>query len=179
MRKRQPIGMLSRSSGNHGWLLENASACVSCGFRLRNASNARNASDCVWMETGLYVAWSKPISDVAWLLYSEFAVGGRGGSDVGDGAWSSWDSDEGARRYAALAGASDAAAHTQVQTPHQDPLRRRQSKVRRDVHFQSSARSVFFHFRHHQAVYYLFIYFSETAEQHQNIKGTHIHCTVY
>ena len=24
--------------------------CVSCGFRLRNA---RNASDCVWMETGL------------------------------------------------------------------------------------------------------------------------------
>jgi len=25
-------------------------ACVSCGFRLRNA---RNASDCVWMETGL------------------------------------------------------------------------------------------------------------------------------
>jgi len=28
-----------------GWF-----ACVSCGFRLRNA---RNASDCVWMETGL------------------------------------------------------------------------------------------------------------------------------
>ena len=28
----------------------NASACVSCGFRLRNA---RDASDCVWMETGL------------------------------------------------------------------------------------------------------------------------------
>ena len=28
----------------------NASACVSCGFRLRNA---HNASDCVWMETGL------------------------------------------------------------------------------------------------------------------------------
>jgi len=28
----------------------NASACVSCGFRLRNV---RNASDCVWMETGL------------------------------------------------------------------------------------------------------------------------------
>jgi len=27
----------------------NPSACVSCGFRLRNA---RNASDCVWMETG-------------------------------------------------------------------------------------------------------------------------------
>jgi len=44
---RQPIGMLGRSSGNHDWLLANASACVSCGFRLRNAS------DCVWMETGL------------------------------------------------------------------------------------------------------------------------------
>jgi len=49
-RNRQPIGMLGRSSGNHDWLLANASACVSCGFRLRNA---RNASDCVWMETGL------------------------------------------------------------------------------------------------------------------------------
>ena len=49
-RKRQPIGMLGRSSGNHDWLLANASACVSCGFRLRNA---RNASDCVWMESGL------------------------------------------------------------------------------------------------------------------------------
>ena len=36
--------MLGRSSGNHDWLLANASACVSCGFRLRNA---RNASDCV------------------------------------------------------------------------------------------------------------------------------------
>jgi len=34
-RKRQPIGMLCRSSGNHDWLLANASACVSCGFRLR------------------------------------------------------------------------------------------------------------------------------------------------
>jgi len=49
-RKRQPIGMLGRSSGNHDWLLANVSACVSCGFSLRNA---RNASDCVWMETGL------------------------------------------------------------------------------------------------------------------------------
>jgi len=40
-RKRQPIGMLGRSSGNHDWLLlANASACVSCGFRLRNARNA-------------------------------------------------------------------------------------------------------------------------------------------
>ena len=33
-RKRQPIGMLGRSSGKHDWLLA-------------------NASDCVWMETGL------------------------------------------------------------------------------------------------------------------------------
>ena len=49
-RKRQPTGMLVRSSGNHDRLLANASACVSCGFRLRNA---RNANDCVWMETGL------------------------------------------------------------------------------------------------------------------------------
>ena len=31
-RKRQPIGMLGRSSGNHDWLLANASACVSCGY---------------------------------------------------------------------------------------------------------------------------------------------------
>jgi len=29
----------------------NASACVSCGFHL---GTARNASDCIWMETGLY-----------------------------------------------------------------------------------------------------------------------------
>ena len=48
--KRQPIGMLGWSSGNHDWLLANASACVSCGFHLRSA---RNASDCIWMETGL------------------------------------------------------------------------------------------------------------------------------
>ena len=47
LHKRQPIGMLGRSSGNHDWLLANASAGVSCGFCLRNAS------DCVWMETGL------------------------------------------------------------------------------------------------------------------------------
>ena len=44
-RKCQPIRMLGRSSGNHDWLLANASACVSCGFRLRK--------HCVWMETGL------------------------------------------------------------------------------------------------------------------------------
>jgi len=31
-RKRQPIGMLSRSSGNHDWLLANASACVFLRF---------------------------------------------------------------------------------------------------------------------------------------------------
>ena len=48
-RKRQPIGMLGRSSGNHDWLLANASAYVSCGFRLHNAS------DCVWMESGLQI----------------------------------------------------------------------------------------------------------------------------
>ena len=30
--------MLGRSSGNHDWLLANAIACVSCGFRLRNAA---------------------------------------------------------------------------------------------------------------------------------------------
>ena len=39
--------MLGHSSGNHDWLLANTSACFSCGFHLRNAS------DCVWMETGL------------------------------------------------------------------------------------------------------------------------------
>ena len=50
-KKPQPIGMLSHSSGNHDWLLANAIACVYCGFHLRNA---RNASDCVWMETALY-----------------------------------------------------------------------------------------------------------------------------
>ena len=51
-RNKRKLGMLGQSSGNHDWLLANASACVSCGFRLRNA---RNASDCVWMETGLYL----------------------------------------------------------------------------------------------------------------------------
>jgi len=35
--------MLGRSSGNHDWLLANANACVSCGFRLRNPRNPRNA----------------------------------------------------------------------------------------------------------------------------------------
>ena len=52
--------MLGRSSGNHDWLLVNASTCVSCGFRLRNA---RNASDCVWIETELNSAtcWLLPL----------------------------------------------------------------------------------------------------------------------
>ena len=56
-RKRQPIGMLGRNSVNHDWLHANSIACVSCGFRLRNA---RNASDCVWMETGLHTDVGKP-----------------------------------------------------------------------------------------------------------------------
>jgi len=43
------VVMLGRSNGNHDWR-----ACVSCGFRLRNARNAHNSSDCIWMETGLY-----------------------------------------------------------------------------------------------------------------------------
>ena len=58
--------MLGRSSGNHDWLIANASACVSCGFRLRNA---RNASDCVWMETGLYV-WYTSSSSSSVVIYS-------------------------------------------------------------------------------------------------------------
>jgi len=40
-RKRQPIGMLGQSSCNHDWLLANASACVSCGFRLCSARTQR------------------------------------------------------------------------------------------------------------------------------------------
>ena len=47
-RKRQPIGMLGRSSGNHDWLLVNASACVSCGFRLRFRSHATQAIAFEW-----------------------------------------------------------------------------------------------------------------------------------
>jgi len=46
--------MLGHSSDNHDWLLADAITCVSCGFHLRNARKARNASDCVWMEIGLY-----------------------------------------------------------------------------------------------------------------------------
>jgi len=59
-RKRQPIGMPGRSSGNHNWLLANASVCVSCGFRLRNAS------DCVWMETGLDVLSDRALIVLVW-----------------------------------------------------------------------------------------------------------------
>ena len=40
--------MVDTAMTEHSWL--RAIACVSCGFHLRNA---RNASDCVWMETGL------------------------------------------------------------------------------------------------------------------------------
>ena len=36
--KRQKIGMLGRSSGNHDWLFANTSACVSCGFRQHGPS---------------------------------------------------------------------------------------------------------------------------------------------
>ena len=59
--KRQPIGMLGHSSGNHDWLLASAIACVSCGFHLRNA---RNAIDCVWMETGLEKGWITTIQRI-------------------------------------------------------------------------------------------------------------------
>ena len=48
--------MVATASTEHSivWSLrllrENASACVSCGFRLRNAHNARNASDAIAFE---------------------------------------------------------------------------------------------------------------------------------
>ena len=42
-------------------LHSNAIACVSCGFRLRNA---RNASDCVWMETGLECVFLWRLHDI-------------------------------------------------------------------------------------------------------------------
>ena len=45
-RKRQPIGMLGLSSGNHDWLLANASACVSCSFRY--ATHATQAIAFEW-----------------------------------------------------------------------------------------------------------------------------------
>jgi len=75
---------------------------------------------------------------------SEFALGWWSGSNVGDSAWSSRDPDEGARWRAALAGASDATTDSQDETPHKDPLRWRQPKVRRNIHVQSSTRSVFY-----------------------------------
>ena len=40
-RKRQQECSVDRSSGNHDWLFANASACVSCGFSLRNARNSQ------------------------------------------------------------------------------------------------------------------------------------------
>ena len=56
-RKRQPIKMLGRSSGNHDWLLA-------------------NASDCVWMETGpnraaLIIEW---VTDMRYAQYIHWCV---------------------------------------------------------------------------------------------------------
>ena len=58
---------LLRPSIPIGWRLRllreiQASACVSCGFRLRNARIERNASDCVWMETGLQSTFESVVS---------------------------------------------------------------------------------------------------------------------
>jgi len=53
---KQPIMVATASTEHSYWLAlafvawKLSANCVSCGFRLRNA---RNASDCVWMETGL------------------------------------------------------------------------------------------------------------------------------
>jgi len=49
---KQPIMVATASTEHSYWLalVFVAWSCVSCGFRLRNA---RNASNCVWMETGL------------------------------------------------------------------------------------------------------------------------------
>jgi len=52
---KQPIMVITASTEHSYWLTLafvawNATVCVSCGFCLRNA---RNASDCVWMETRL------------------------------------------------------------------------------------------------------------------------------
>ena len=74
--------MLGRSSGNHDWLLANAIACVSCGFHLRNA---RNASDCVWMETGRL--HNKPVAlytmQDCWQWNTGQSVKGAAGVNVG------------------------------------------------------------------------------------------------
>ena len=59
-RKRQPIGMLGRSSGNHDWLLANASACVSCGFRLRNARKRLHLNG-NWARVDDYNMWTEQI----------------------------------------------------------------------------------------------------------------------
>ena len=53
-RKRQPIGMLGRSSGNHDWLLA-------------------NASDCVWMETGLEAFWT-PSRTILCILHARQSI---------------------------------------------------------------------------------------------------------
>jgi len=58
-RKRQPIGMFDRSSGNHDWLLANASACVSWGFRLRNARKRLRLNG-----TGLHTLLRLPPSSI-------------------------------------------------------------------------------------------------------------------
>jgi len=49
----------------------NASAYVSCGFRLRNA---RNASDCVWMETGLYSTTNRLLREGTSLSFTSAPV---------------------------------------------------------------------------------------------------------
>ena len=47
-RKRQPIGMLGRSSGNHDWLLANASACVAFLAVFDYATHATQAIAFEW-----------------------------------------------------------------------------------------------------------------------------------
>ena len=85
-RKRQPIGMLGRSSGNHDWLLANASACVSCGFRLRqrtqrkrlrlngnraSAFASRSITTAVWSVVSVwsYVTSQLPTSSLRCILH--------------------------------------------------------------------------------------------------------------
>jgi len=45
LRKRQPVGMFGQSSGNHDWLLA-------------------NASDCVWMETGVKIVVNRTVMKI-------------------------------------------------------------------------------------------------------------------
>ena len=78
---KQPIMVATASTEHSYWLalafVANASACVSCGFRLRNARNARSAlSDCVWMETGLYAI-------ICRMLDVDFANAGTVGNRFG------------------------------------------------------------------------------------------------